>query len=225
MQVQQVNHDRPRAASLDAASSVTSLTNRRWSERAPSIDVDSWRSGACFPWDSFNRYGVYLISWVDPDPFAASTPPFSPPPRYPHRQLNFDRGAKSKPPTTSSKKSSMRPISSSSDSIFTRGKNRLFRRSSSQNSSVDYEHEGPQSSLPADVIDIGRGPSTTVTNHLKDQNDMELDKLRDDAARSIGLTPQPPGGVDPVSHFAHVCRKYAISDRSSRKPASTKMSG
>jgi hypothetical protein len=28
-----------------------------------------------------------------------------------------------------------------------------------------------------------------------------------------------------VSHFAHVCRKYAISDRSSRKPASTKMSG
>lgn len=105
-----------------------------------------------------------------------------------YRQLNFERGSHSKPPTTG-------PSRDRSSSLFARSKEKLFRRSSNASKPTTLEAPlGQPSSTPVPLFDGTEGGLNSPA--AIDESELELVRLRDDAARSIGMTPPPPSLED-----------------------------
>lgn len=102
-----------------------------------------------------------------------------------YRQLNFERGSYSKPPTAG-------PPRDRSSSLFARSKDKLFRRLSNSSKPTTLEtpvEQPPNTSTPAPDFRCQDEPSSPPAI---DESEVELSRLRDDAARSIGMTPPPP---------------------------------
>ncbi|KAF8311982.1 hypothetical protein DL93DRAFT_1353254 [Clavulina sp. PMI_390] len=130
-----------------------------------------------------------------------------------YRQLNFDRGSHSKPPTTgpSSNTPQQQHNSrerSSSLSLFARSREKIFRKSSNASRVSADTAEAPKPlDPPTPTIDIHRQDdflNLSFTENEKDTDaDRELVILRDNAARSIGMTPPLSSAVPLVMSFAH----------------------